>query len=43
MPKMIKGKLYFLVDITYDDFFIYEIYEDENGKRFKRKIDYRRN
>lgn len=42
MPIRIKGKVYFLVDITYDETFIYEIYEDENGRRYKKRIDYRR-
>ena len=29
------GKNYMLVDIDYDDNFIYDILEDENGKRYK--------
>lgn len=40
MPITIKGKIYYLVDVTYDNDFVYEIYEDENGKRYRRKIDY---
>ncbi len=43
MPITIKGKVYFLVDVVYDSDFVYEIYEDENGKRYRRRIDYRRN
>lgn len=33
MAKRIKGKLYYLVDIWYDDDFIYEVYEDEQGNK----------
>lgn len=33
MAKKINGKLYYLVDMTFDDEIIYEIYEDETGKR----------
>lgn len=42
MSKTINGKIYYLVDITYDDFFIYEIYEDEQGHKIRKRIDYRR-
>lgn len=35
MAKRINGKLYFWVDTIFDDFLIYDIYEDENGKRIK--------
>ena len=42
MPKVIKGKIYYLVDIIYDDYFIYEIYEDSQGNKLKKRIDYRR-
>ena len=42
MSKIINGKVYFLVDIDIDEYFIYEIYEDEQGHRIKRRIDYRR-
>ena len=40
MPITIKGKVYFLVDVITDGFFVYEIYEDENGKRYRKRIDY---
>jgi hypothetical protein len=43
MPITIKGKTYYLIDIIYDDTFIYEVYEDEDGHRMKKRIDYRRN
>ena len=42
MSKVINGKKYFLVDITYDDYMIYEIYEDEKGHKIKVPCDYRR-
>lgn len=42
MSKVIKGKRCFLVDIDFDEYFIYEIYEDEQGNKYKVKIDYRR-
>ena len=42
MSKIINGKTYYLVDIIYDDYFIYEVYEDENGHKLKKRIDYRR-
>lgn len=35
MAKRINGKLYFWVDTIFDDFLIYDIYEDKNGKRIK--------
>ena len=40
MPVTIKGKTYYLVDVITDDTFVYEIYEDENGKRYRKRIDY---
>lgn len=42
MSKIINGKRCYLVDIIYDDYFIYEVYEDEQGNKYKRRIDYRR-
>ena len=42
MSKIINGRIYYLVDIIYDDCFIYEVYEDEQGHKFKKRIDYRR-
>ena len=35
MSKIIKGKKYILVDVIYDDDFVYDIYEDEQGNRIK--------
>lgn len=35
MARIINGKRYLLVDIDYDDFCIYDIYEDDNGNRIK--------
>ena len=35
MPKIIKGKKYFLVDVIFDNDFIYDVYEDEQGNRIK--------
>lgn len=35
MSKIINGKKYMLVDVIYDDDFIYDIYEDEQGNRIK--------
>ena len=35
MARVINGKKYLLVDIDYDDNFIYDILEDENGNRIK--------
>ena len=35
MPKIINGKKYMLVDVIFDDEFIYDIYEDEKGHRIK--------
>lgn len=35
MAKRINGKLYFWVDTIFDDYLIYDIYEDENGKKIK--------
>lgn len=43
MLVTIKGKTYYLIDIIFDDYFIYEVYEDEDGHRMKKRIDYRRN
>lgn len=40
MPTIIKGKVYFLVDVICEDGLVYEIYEDENGKRYRKLIDY---
>jgi len=42
MLKIINGKRCYLVDIDFDEYFIYEVYEDEQGNRFKKRIDYRR-
>lgn len=41
MSKVINGKRYFLVDVIFDDDFIYDIYEDENGHKIKVISDYR--
>ena len=35
MSKVINGKKYMLVDVTFDRDFIYDIYEDEKGNRIK--------
>lgn len=35
MPKKINGKIYFLVDVIFDNDFIYDFYEDEQGHRIK--------
>ncbi len=35
MSKIINGKKYMLVDVTFDRDFIYDIYEDEKGNRIK--------
>lgn len=40
MPITIKGKVYFLVDVICKDGLVYEIYEDKNGKRYRKPIDY---
>lgn len=40
MPITIKGKVYFLVDVICKDGLVYEIYEDKNGKRYRKRIDY---
>ena len=33
MAKKINGKIYYLVDMTFDDDIIYEIYEDKYGNQ----------
>lgn len=35
MCKRINGKMFFLVDIFFDDELIYDVYEDENGNKIK--------
>ena len=35
MSKRINGKIYYLVDVVFDNDFIYDIYEDEQGNRIK--------
>lgn len=40
MSKIINGKKYMLVDVLFDEDFIYDIYEDENGHRIKIISDY---
>lgn len=35
MPIIYKNKKYLLVDVIYDDEYIYDILEDENGNRIK--------
>ena len=35
MSKIINGKKYMLVDVIYDEDFIYDVYEDEQGHRIK--------
>ena len=42
MSKIINGKRYMLVDVVFDDDFIYDIYEDEQGNRIKLVSDIRR-
>ena len=42
MSKVINGKRYMLVDVIFDDDFIYDIYEDEQGNKIKIVSDYRR-
>lgn len=42
MSKVINGKRYMLVDVIFDDDFIYDIYEDEQGNKIKLVSDYRR-
>ena len=42
MSKVINGKRYMLVDVIFDEDFIYDIYEDEKGNRVKVVSDYRR-
>ena len=42
MRKVINGKRYMLVDVIFDEDFIYDIYEDEKGNRVKVVSDYRR-
>ena len=41
MAKKINGKIYYLVDMTYDDDIIYEIYEDKNGNQVVIPFDIR--
>ena len=43
MSKKINGKIYFLVDVVFDNDLIYDIYEDEQGHRIKIPCDYIRN
>ena len=33
MSIKIKGKIYYLVDIYFDEDLIYDIYEDDNGNQ----------
>lgn len=42
MSKIINGKRYMLIDVVFDDDFIYDIYEDEQGNRIKLVSDIRR-
>ena len=35
MARVYKGKKYLLVDVIFDDNFIYDVLEDENGNRIK--------
>ena len=35
MSVMYKGKPYTLVDVDYDETFIYDVLEDENGNRIR--------
>lgn len=35
MAKIINGKRYLWVDTIFDDCFIYDIYEDDNGNQVK--------
>lgn len=41
MSKRINGKIYYLVDMTFDDDIIYEIYEDEKGHQVVLPFDIR--
>lgn len=41
MSKKINGKIYYLVDVEFDDDLIYDIYEDEQGHRIKVPSGYR--
>ena len=41
MSKKIYGEVYYLVDVIYDDDFIYEVYESESGKRVKVPLEVR--
>ena len=42
MARMYHGKLYYWVDTTYDNDFIYDILEDSNGSRIKVIVGYRK-
>lgn len=33
MSKRINGKVYWLIDVIYDDDMIYDIYENQSGER----------
>ena len=33
MSKRINGKVYWLIDVIYDDDMIYDIYESQSGER----------
>lgn len=35
MAKKINGKIYYWVDTIFDDYMIYDIYEDERGNQIK--------
>ena len=41
MPRKYKGKNYHWVDTIYDEDFIYDILEDDNGNRIKVISGYR--
>ena len=39
MSKTINGETWFYVDTTYDDDFVYDIYENEQGEHFYEIVD----
>lgn len=41
MSRTYKGKEYKWVDTVYDEDFIYDVLEDNNGKRIKVIVGYR--
>ena len=41
MAKKINGKIYYWVDVIYDDELIYDVYEDTNGNKVLVPCDIR--